>query len=104
MESLQTIEMHFTEVTRLSAELASLEKALKAAGENDMMRLVSEEKSCWNSECADVLAGKEVKLCVLLISEAERILKIAEEMEKRAKKMYQAEMLSNQLASVRVYL
>ena len=52
----------------------------------------------------DVLAGKEVKLGMLLISEAERILKIAEEMEERANKMYQAEMLSNQLAAVRVYL
>lgn len=102
--SLQTIEMHFKEVTQLSRQLANLAKNLKAVGEEDIMRLVSEEKRCWNSECADVLTGKEVKLGRLLISEAERILKTAEEMEERAKKMYQAEMLSNQLAAVRVYL
>ena len=102
--SLQTIEMHFAEVKQLSEQLAELARALKAAGEDDLMRLASEGKRCWISECSDVLAGKEVKLGMLLISEAARILKIAEEMEERAKKMYQAEMLSNQLAAVRVYL
>lgn len=102
--SLQTIEMHFAEVKQLSGQLAELARALKSAGEDDLMRLAGEGKRCWISECSDVLSGKEVKLGMLLISEAERILKIAEEMEERAKKMYQAEMLSNQLAAVRIYL
>lgn len=102
--SLQTIEMHFAEVKQLSGQLAELARALKSAGEDDLMRLAGEGRRCWISECSDVLSGKEVKLGMLLISEAERILKIAEEMEERAKKMYQAEMLSNQLAAVRIYL
>lgn len=102
--SLQTIEMHFREVLQLSEQLSGLAKMLKIIGENDMMQIISDGKKNWNSECADILAGKEVKLGMQLISEADAILKIAEEMKKRAEKMYQAEMINNSLAAVRVYL
>ncbi|MCM1135544.1 MAG: hypothetical protein NC400_08210 [Clostridium sp.] len=102
--SLQTIEMHFAEVMKLSEQLSGLAEVLKTLGSEEIMRISAAGKSCWNSKCADIVAGKEVKLGMELVSEAEVLLEIAKELERRAQKMYRTEILNSRLAATRIYL
>jgi len=101
--SPQTIEMHFSEIMRLSEELCGLADHLKALGERELMQLIRENRECWSSECADILGKKEVNTGRCLCAEADRLLKTAKEMESRAQKMYQSEMLNIRLAANRIY-
>lgn len=101
--SPQTIEMHFAEIMHLSEQLSTLAKSLKLAAEEELMQNICENKACWNSECADILAGKEVKLAGGITARAKDLEKIAGEMEDQAKRMYQSEMLNIQLAATRIY-
>ena len=102
--SPQTIEMHFAQIMHLSEELESQAKSLKALAEQEMMHLIRGNRRYWVSECADILGGKEGKICSSLCAEAESLLKTAGEMESRAQKMYQSEMMNIRLAAVRIYV
>lgn len=101
--SPQKIEMHFTEIMHLSGRLKELSGKLKSTAENKVMQIVCENRACWSSECADIVVQKEVKINSQLVSEAECLTVIAEEMESQAKKMYQSEMFNYQLAATRIY-
>lgn len=101
--SPQKIEMHFTEIMHLAARLRELSGKLKSTSENKVMQIACENRACWNSECADIVVQKEVKISGQLVSEAENLAAIAEEMESQARKMYQSEMFNYQLAATRIY-
>lgn len=97
------IEMRFAEIMHLSERLCELAKALRNLSENEIMQTICKNKACWNSECADILTGKEAKISAGIVFEAERIHTIAEEMGQQAKRMYQSELINSQLATVRIY-
>lgn len=102
--SLQTIEMHFEEVMKLSELLSGLAKELKGLGDEEVMRLSASVRKGWSSECADAVAGKEARLGGQLISEAELLLGIANELEQKAGKMYRTELMNSHTAAIRIYL
>lgn len=102
--SPQTIEMHFAEMMQLSESLTDLAKSLKVLGEQDMMQVIRGNRACWISRCAEILGEKEGRIGSSLCAEAERISKIAQEMENRAKRMYQSEMMNIRLAATRIYI
>ena len=68
--SPQKIEMHFTEIMQLSEQLRNLATALKEKAEDELMQIICENKSSWNSACEDILSGKEVRKFFLLCREA----------------------------------
>lgn len=102
--SPQTIEMHFAEIMHLSEELDGLARSLKTLAEQEMMQMIRGNRACWVSKCADILGEKEGKLESSLCAEAEKLLKTAKEMESRAQKMYQTEMMNIRLAATRIYV
>lgn len=102
--SPQKIEMHFTEIMQLSEQLRNLATVLKEKAEDELMQIICENKSSWNSACEDILSGKEVRISARIAAEADELLMISGEMEEQAKKMYQMEMLNCQLAATRIYL
>ncbi len=102
--SPQKIEMYFTEIMQLSEQLCNLAIALKEKAQEELMQVVCENKSCWNSACEDILSGKEAGISTRIVAEADTLLVISGEMEEQAKKMYQIEMLNCQLAATRIYL
>ncbi|MCI8614354.1 hypothetical protein D7V94_10185 [Parablautia intestinalis] len=97
------IEIHFTEIMRLSQQLKELAEKVKIFSEADLMQSVCGIKVGWNSECADILAGKEGKIIEDINIEAQRLNAAAEEMEEQAKKMYQSEIVNSQLGAFRSY-
>ncbi len=99
----QAIEMHFTEIMDLSGKLREQADAIKNLSETGLMQVIFEIKAGWNSECADILAGKEVKISEGLCQEANRLFQIAEDMEEAARKMYRSELANSQLAIFRSY-
>lgn len=101
--SPQTIEMHFKEIMDLAAHLKDLAKKLSDIAEAEMMQIICSIKAGWNSECADILVGKEVKIAAGLAEKAVQLNVLAMEMESRAKKMYQSERANTQLAVTRIY-
>ncbi len=101
--SLQTIEMHFKEVMDLAARLKDLSNELNNLAQEEILKIIKGVRSEWNSECADVLLEKEVRLAAGLEEEANQLHIIAEEMESQAKKMYQWEIINTRLAVTRVY-
>ena len=103
MNFSKKIEMNFTESMHLTKQIHQLAKELKITAEDEMMQNICENKTCWNSECADTLMGKEVKICVQLSAEADKLNAIAEEMENQIRRMYQSELFNNQLAVTRIY-
>lgn len=102
--SPQTIEMHFAEIMHLSKELDGLAKKLKILAEQEVMQMIRENRACWVSECVDILGEKGGKIGSDLYTEAERLLKTASEMESRAQRMYQTEMMNIRLAATRIYV
>lgn len=97
------IEMHFTEIMRLSEQLNALAKKLRTLAGDEVMQIIRENKACWNSEGADILMGKEAKISAGILSEAERLCKAAGEMEGQAKRMYQSELINVQHGLTRTY-
>ena len=101
--SQSTIEMHFKEIMDLAGQLRELSKLLGSVAEEEMMQNICNIKAGWNSECADILVGKEVRIASRLAQEADQLKEIAVEMESQAKKMYQSEIRNTQLAVTRIY-
>lgn len=97
------IEMHFREIMDLSEALKGLAKELSCISEAEMMEIICGIQAGWNSECADILVGKEVKIAARLTEEAVKLKELALEMESKAKKMYQSETENIRLAAVRIY-
>lgn len=102
MSPQQSIEMHFNQIMRISRELGDLTGSLQAL-ETEVSELSRRNKTCWSGECARILAGKEVKIAGRLGAEAQALLRTAGEMEDRAKRMYQSEMMNIHLAAARDY-
>lgn len=98
-----TIEMHFKETMALAEQLKNLSRAVKDVSENQIMQTAYQIKTDWNSECADIILGKEVKLVAGLLKESDTLNRIAEEIEGQARELYQAELLGAQLARTRIY-
>ena len=101
--SPQTIEMHFAQIMQVAESLTDLSKSLRALGEQELLQAVRENRACWMGRCADILGEKEGRTGNSLCAEADRISKIAKEMEDRARKMYQSEMTNIRLAATRIY-
>ncbi len=101
--SSQTIEMRFKEIENLTAGLKELARKLGDVAEEEIMQTICSIKAEWNSECADVLMEKEVKIAAGLSEEAVKLNALAVEMENQAKKMYQLELVNIQLGVKRIY-
>ena len=101
--SSQTIELHFNEIMRLASQIRELSRELNILAENKMMQIICCTKAGWNSECADILAGKEVKIVSFLTKEAKNLNGLAREIEIQAEKMYQRETTNTRLAITRIY-
>lgn len=98
------IEMHFQEIKQLSDQVRDLAERMKKKVQEELMGAVTGTKQVWNSECADLLIGKEVRLCGQLLEEADELLRIAVQMEEQAEKMYRMEMINHLLAETRIYI
>ena len=98
------IEMHFQEIKQLSDQVRDLAEEIKKNVQEKLMGAVTGTKQVWNSECADLLIGKEVRFCGQLLEEADELLRIAVQMEEQAEKMYRMEMINQLLAETRIYL
>ena len=101
--SPQTIEMHFAQIMQVAESLTDLSKSLRALGEHELLQAVRENRACWMGRCADILGEKEGRTGNSLCAEADRISKIAKEMEDRARKMSQSEMMNIRLAATRIH-
>lgn len=101
--SSQTIELHFNEIMSLASRIRELAGKLRSLAGDEMMQAIGGIKAGWKSECADILTGKEVKIVSMLLEETEHLNSLAEEMERRAEKMYQQEMANIRLALTRIY-
>lgn len=101
--SPQTIEVHFKETMEIAVRLKELSSELHNVAEKKMLQIICSIKAGWNSECADILVGKEVRIASELVEEADQLNALAVEVESQAKKMYQSEMTNRQLAITRVY-
>jgi len=101
--SSKEIEMHFAEIMHLAEQIEMLAGTLKSAAEDELMQVICKNRACWNSICADILIGKEVKIGAGLLHEANKLYEIGKQMKQQAKRMYQAELMNNQLAATRVY-
>ncbi len=99
----QTIELHFKEIMSLALRIKELKRKLSTLAGEEMMQIINSIQTDWNSECADVLTGKEVKIVSMLLEETERLNFLAEEMEEQAEKMYQQEIFNARLAFTRNY-
>lgn len=99
----QTIELHFKEIMSLASRLKELSGELDSLAGDKMMQLICNIKTDWNSECADILTGREVKIASLIIEEARHLNDLAQEMESQAEKMYQREIENTRLAVTRIY-
>lgn len=97
------IEMHFTEIMRLSRRLKELSKRVKMFSGEELTQAVCDIRAGWNSECADILAGKEGKIMEDISKEAQKLNAAAEEMEDQAKKMYRSEVANSRIAAFRSY-
>lgn len=103
MASSKEIEMHFAEIMHLAEQIEILAGALKSAAVDELMQIICKNRACWNSRCADILIGKEAKIGAGLIHEADKLYEIEAQMKQQAKRMYQAELMNNQLAATRIY-
>ena len=101
--SQSIIEVHFKEIMDLAGQIRELSKLLDSLAKEEMMQNICNIKAGWNSECADILVGKEVRIASGLAQEADQLNVIAAEMEDQAKKMYQSEISNIQLAVIRSY-
>ena len=101
--SSQTIELHFNEIMGLASQIRESSRELNSLAENKLMQIICNIKAAWNSECADILTGKEVKIASSLIEEAKHLNDLAQEMESQAGKMYQREIENTRLAITRIY-
>ena len=101
--SSQTIELHFKEIMSLASRIKELKRKLSSLAGEEMMQIINSIQAGWNSECADILTGKEVKIVSMMLEEAEHLSSLAEEMEDQAKKMYQREIFNARLAFTRNY-
>ena len=101
--SSQTIELHFNEIMGLASRIRESSRELNNFAENKMMQIICCIKAAWNSECADILTGKEAKIASSLIEEAKHLNDLAQEMESQAGKMYQREIENTRLAITRIY-
>ena len=101
--SPQTIEIHFKEIMNLSVQLQELSRTIDTVAQNEFIHMIHDIKADWNSECADIISGKEVEIAADLAQESNILKSIATEMECQAKKMYQTEMFNTQLALTRIY-
>lgn len=101
--SPQTIELHFKETMEIAVRLKELSAKLNDMAEGKLLQIICSIKAGWNSECADILVGKEVRIVSNLAEEADRLNALAVEIESQAKKMYQLEMANRQLAITRIY-
>lgn len=102
--SPQKIEMHFQEIKNLADRMKDISEEIKQTVQEEFMSAVNNTKAAWNSECADLLIGKEVRLCGQLLEEADCLMKLAAQMEEQAEKMYRREMTNRVLAETRIYL
>lgn len=101
--SSQTIELHFKEIMSLVSRMKEVKRKFSSLAGEEMMQIISSIQAGWNSECADILTGKEVKIVSMLLEEAEHLNALAEEMEDQAEKMYQREIINVRLAFTRNY-
>ena len=100
----QKIEMHFKEIMNLSEQVRVLGEEIRRKAQEDMMSVISNTKAAWNSKCADLLVGKEVRLNGRLMQEADELIRLADGMREQAENMYHMEMTNNLLAQARIYL
>lgn len=101
---LEKIEIRFTEVMNLSEQIGSISGQISKVAKQSILQLTDSTKAVWQSQSADLLCIKEVKISEQLTKEAENIRKIAVELEEGARAMYLAESANNLLARTRVYL
>ncbi len=97
------IELYFTEITHFAEQLELLAKSLKNLSEEELMRIVCENRACWNSRCGDILTGKEMKIGLGLKLEANRLGETAREIKRQAEKMYRSELANIQRGTTRIY-
>ena len=100
----QEIEIHFKEITNLADRISNLSERLKVVACEQIRTVLRDTKNAWNSECADLLIGKEARLSEGLMDEAEKLKETAVRMKEQAEKMYQTEMANDLLGKVRIYL
>lgn len=101
--SSQVIELHFKEIMSLASRIRELAGKINSQAEGNLMQVIGSIQAGWNSECADILTGKEVKIVSMMIEEAEHLNSLAEEIEEQAEKMYQREIINVRLAFTRNY-
>ena len=80
----QTIELHFKEIMSLASRIKELKRKLSTLVGEEMMQIINSIQVDWNSECADVLTGKEVKIVPIM-----HVLHLQETINRIQKKVQQ---------------
>ena len=98
------ISIRFKEVIYLAEQLMQISQKLEGIAQEELFRILCTTKEVWQSESADLLCQKEVKMIEQLLEEKETLQKLSGQLEERAKAMYLAECTNSLLAKTRIYL
>lgn len=101
--SPQTIEIHFKEVLAIAEKVKYLSEELGKIGQDTLPGIICDTKRGWNSEIAQKLVERELKVSGIYGEAARGLAALAAEMKEQAEEMYRTEMCNLTLASTRTY-
>lgn len=101
--SPQTIEIHFKEVLAIAEKIRCLSEELGRIGQETIPGIICETKRGWESEAAQKLVERELKMSNEYCEASRRLGVLAAKMKEQAEEMYRTEMCNLSLASTRTY-
>ena len=85
------LEINFQEIKRLSEELSETAKKVKQESDDAGLKILSGVKASWISPCADIFAGKEVKVLERIGEISMELDELSRDVYDRAKLIYEME-------------
>lgn len=101
--SSEEIEIHFEQMRMLAEGLSQLGNEIQKLADIQGMDSVCRLKAAWISENADVFVGKEIRLMKQITETAMNLLRQSEDISRKARQIYDAEMMNCLMAKARSY-
>lgn len=101
--SSEEIEIHFEQMKALADRLSQIGNDIQKLADIQGMNTVCKLKAAWISENADVLIEKEIRLMKQILETAMNLLRQSEDISRKAKQIYDAEMMNCLMAKARSY-
>lgn len=98
------IEIQFEQLKEMGEFLRQTAGGLQQLADTVGTETISKTKAAWISENADIFAGKEIRLMEKISGAAYELNKIAEEILKKADRLYELEGWNTLTARIRSYL